>query len=63
MVQYQKKMQPIEDHRGHNQIKKQLNSIVKNFKKPIDEQDLKVIIIEGLVPSVEDMINRIKREI
>ncbi len=47
----------------NNEIKKQLNSLIKNFKKPIDEQDLRVIIIEGIVPSVKDMVVRIKREI
>ena len=47
----------------NNEIKKQLTNLIKNFKKPIDEPDLKVIIIEGIVPSVEDIISRIKREI
>ena len=47
----------------NDEIRDSLGSLIKGFKKPIDEQDLKVIIIEGLVPSIDDMINRIKREI
>ncbi|MDP2947430.1 MAG: nucleotidyl transferase AbiEii/AbiGii toxin family protein [Nanoarchaeota archaeon] len=45
------------------EIKEMLKELINNFKKPIDEQDLQVIIIEGVVPSVEDMLNRIRREI
>jgi len=44
-------------------VKKALAVLIKNFKKPLDEQDLQVIIIDGIVPSVEDMISRIKREV
>lgn len=44
-------------------IKKGLKKIVDDFKNPVDEKDLQVIIIEGLVPSVEDMVLRIKREV
>ena len=44
-------------------IRKRLEHLIKNFKKPVDEQDLKIIIIEGLVPSIEDLFLRIKREI
>lgn len=44
-------------------IKNSLTNLIKNFKEPIDEKDLQVIIIEGIVPSVEGMISRIKREI
>lgn len=47
----------------NEEIKKQLKNLIKNFKRPVDEQDLQVIIIEGVVPSVDDLINRIKREI
>lgn len=44
-------------------VKKSLATLIKKFKKPMDEQDLQVIIIEGIVPSVDDMISRIKSEI
>lgn len=47
----------------NDKIKKSLTVLIKNFKKPVDKQDLQVIIIEGIVPSVEDMFSRIKREI
>jgi len=46
-----------------NEIKKSLTSLVNNFKQPSDKEDLKIIIIEGVIPEVEDMLNRIKREI
>lgn len=46
-----------------DEIKKSLKNLIKNFKKPTDEQDLKVIIIEGIVPSTKEMIQRIKREL
>jgi predicted nucleotidyltransferase component of viral defense system len=41
---------------------KEIDKLIKDYKKPIDESDLKVIILEGLVPSSEDMINYIKRK-
>lgn len=44
-------------------IKKSLNNLIKNFKQPEDKQDLQVIIIEGIVPEVNEMLNRIKNEI
>ncbi|MBU3924038.1 MAG: nucleotidyl transferase AbiEii/AbiGii toxin family protein [Nanoarchaeota archaeon] len=47
----------------NDEIKKSLGSLVKNFKQPVDKEDLKIIIIEGIVPGVEDMLNRIKREV
>jgi predicted nucleotidyltransferase component of viral defense system len=47
----------------NEEIRKSLSSLIKNFKKPLDEKDLQVIIIEGIVPSVEEMFSRIKREI
>lgn len=47
----------------NEKIKEQLGYLIKNFKKPIDEQDLKIIIIEGLVPSTEDLFSRIKQKV
>ena len=43
-------------------IQKDLNKLLNNFKNPKDEKELKVLIIEGLVPSVEDIISYIKRK-
>lgn len=37
-----------------------LRKLVNNYKKPLDESDLKVIIIEGLVPSSDKMFEYIK---
>ncbi len=45
------------------EVKKQLAGFIEKFEKPSDEQDLKVIIIEGLVPFVQDMITYIKRKL
>ncbi len=45
------------------EVKQQLNKLVKNFKKPIDEKELKVLIFEGLSPELKDIIIYIKRRI
>jgi len=37
-----------------------LNKLVKNYKRPIDEKELKVLIIKGLVPQTGDMLMYIK---
>ncbi|MEM4702893.1 MAG: nucleotidyl transferase AbiEii/AbiGii toxin family protein [Candidatus Pacearchaeota archaeon] len=42
-------------------IKEKLKKLIKNFEKPIDEKELKILIIEGLVPSVEKMLDYIER--
>ena len=41
-------------------IKPSLVNLIKDFKKPIDEGDLKVVILEGLVPETDKMIEYIK---
>ena len=43
-------------------IQKALRHLINTFTRPVDESDLQVIIIEGIVPSVDDMITRITRE-
>lgn len=40
----------------------ELGNLIKNYKIPIDEEDLKVILLEGIVPSAEEMINYIKQK-
>ena len=45
------------------EIKKSLTNLIKNFRQPVDKEELKIIIMEGIVPNAEDMLNRIKREI
>lgn len=44
-------------------IRKELINFVSNFKKPKDEENLRILIIEGLVPKTEDMLNYIRREL
>ena len=40
-----------------------MNKLIREFKKPIDERNLQNLIIEGLTPNINDMINYINREI
>ena len=42
-------------------VKKHLADFLENFKKPKDEKELKVLIISGSVPSVESMIETVRR--
>ncbi|MEM3402261.1 MAG: nucleotidyl transferase AbiEii/AbiGii toxin family protein [Candidatus Hadarchaeales archaeon] len=42
-------------------IKSELLKLVQNYKPPVDEKELKVLILFGLVPSANDMIEYIKR--
>lgn len=46
-----------------NEIKKDLNNLLKSMKEPVDKKDLQVIVFEGVIPSVEEMLNYIKRKI
>jgi len=41
---------------------KEIGNLIKNYKKPIDEEDLKVILLEGIIPSADEMIDYIKRK-
>lgn len=41
---------------------KEIENLIKNYKKPIDEDDLKVILLEGIVPSADEMMEYIKRK-
>ena len=43
-----------------DKIKSKIKRLIENFKKPSDEKELKVLILEGLVPSWEKMIEYIK---
>lgn len=44
-------------------VKDDLSKFADNFIKPIDEKELKVLIIRGVVPDTEEMVSYIKREI
>ena len=46
--------------KSNKEVKAKIKKLISNFKKPIDEGDLKVLIFEGLVPSSEKMINYIR---
>ncbi len=48
--------------KSKGEILKDLRKLIRQFKKPIDEKDLRVLIIEGLVPDTEGMLDFIKRE-
>ena len=41
---------------------KKVEKIINNYKKPLDEEDLKVILLEGIIPSSDQMIEYIKRK-
>lgn len=41
-------------------INGELKKLVSNFRKPIDEKELKILILEGLVPDTEKMLSYIK---
>lgn len=44
-------------------VEKDLSLLVKNFRAPEDEKNLRVLVYEGLVPSSEGMIDYVKRRI
>ncbi|MEM3113472.1 MAG: nucleotidyl transferase AbiEii/AbiGii toxin family protein [Candidatus Pacearchaeota archaeon] len=44
-----------------NVIKKDLKKLINDFVEPIDKSDLNTIILEGIVPNVNDMLTYIKR--
>jgi predicted nucleotidyltransferase component of viral defense system len=43
------------------EVGKVLNQLIKNFQKPIDEKELKVLIISGTIPSVEEMVEEVSK--
>jgi len=49
--------------KNKGEVSDELMKFIKNFKSPIDEKDINDLIIEGIVPDVEGMLNYIKREI
>ncbi len=46
---------------SNRKLKEKLNKFIKNFKEPEDEQNLKVIIIIGVTPTIKNMIEYIER--
>lgn len=45
-----------------NKIKAALSTLIKTYRPPFDETDLKSIIIEGIVPTSKEMIEYIQRK-
>ncbi|HIH31855.1 TPA: hypothetical protein HA235_04045 [Candidatus Woesearchaeota archaeon] len=43
-------------------IQNEIRLLIKKYAPPIDESDLKAIIIEGIIPSAKEMIEYIKRK-
>ncbi len=44
------------------EIRRELKILIENFVPPIDEADLKAIILQGIVPSSREMMEYIKRK-
>lgn len=40
-----------------------IKRLVKNFQKPVDEKDLKILLLEGLVPDSEKMLQYLKDQL
>ncbi len=47
--------------KNNKAVKNDLKKLINKFKPPIDPKELKVLILEGVVPTVEDMFNYIQR--
>ncbi len=41
---------------------KEIISLIKHYKKPVDEENLRTILLEGIVPSAREMMDYIKRK-
>lgn len=46
-----------------SEVREKLKLLIKAFKSPVDEKELKVLIFEGLAPAAEKMIEYIKKKI
>ena len=46
-----------------SRVKPSLTELMKKFKEPADEQELKILIIEGLTPDTNKMLDYIKERI
>lgn len=46
-----------------NKIKDKLLILIKEFKEPVDEKELKILLLEGITPSANKMLEYIKRKI
>lgn len=41
-------------------IKNKLKHLIENYKNPLDEKDLKVLILDGIIPDSKSMLNYIR---
>lgn len=41
---------------------KEIISLIKHYKKPVDEENLRTILLEGIVPPAKEMMDYIKRK-
>ena len=41
---------------------REIKNLIKNYRRPVDESDLKIVLLEGIVPSADEMIDYIKRK-
>lgn len=41
---------------------KEIGNLIKNYEKPIDEDNLQTILLEGIVPTAHEMFDYIKRK-
>ena len=46
--------------REEKEVEDKINKLIKNYKRPIDEKELRILIIKGLIPRKEDMLIYIK---
>jgi len=44
-----------------DKIKNELEALINQFKKPLDEEELRILILYGIAPKSEEMIEYIKR--
>lgn len=51
----------LREIKNKNKISKELKKLITKFKEPIDEEELKILIIEGPIPNVTQMLDYIKR--
>jgi predicted nucleotidyltransferase component of viral defense system len=41
---------------------REIGSLINNYKKPVDEEELRIILLEGIIPSSKDMIEYIRKK-
>jgi predicted nucleotidyltransferase component of viral defense system len=49
------------NYASKEKIKNYLLKLLKDFKKPVDEKELKYLIITGVAPKLEEILNKIKK--